>query len=118
MKNQSIKNTTRGGQVILHNLRIISQVVQKVALWTLPLAALFMFGWFFLTTEADQRWIGHQWLSAEFHLFFNGSHFPQRFIFPSGQQIRVTSGQIVRASFVMETIQNLQESLYRSFCGD
>ncbi len=117
MKNQSIKNTTRGGQVILHNLRMISQVVQKVVLWTLPLAALFMLSWFFLTTEADQRCIGRQWLSAEFHLFFNSSHFPQHFIFPSGQQIQVTSGQIVHAPFVMETVQNLQESLYKSFYG-
>ncbi|MBS0351633.1 MAG: hypothetical protein JSR33_10715 [Proteobacteria bacterium] len=31
MANQTIKNTTRG-QVILHNLRMISQVLQKVTL--------------------------------------------------------------------------------------
>ena len=48
MKKQSLKNTTRGGQVILHNLRMISQVFQKVVLWTLPLGLLFVVAWFFL----------------------------------------------------------------------
>lgn len=32
----TIKNTTRGGQNFLHNLRMISQVLSKVLLWTLP----------------------------------------------------------------------------------
>ena len=36
MKKESIKNTTRGGQVILHNLRMIGQVLQKVVCWLLP----------------------------------------------------------------------------------
>jgi type IV conjugative transfer system coupling protein TraD len=111
MKKQFIKNTTRGGQVILHNLRMVGQVAQKVAWWLLPVGLLIAAGWFFLSTTVDSRLIGQQWLSAEFHMFFNGSRFHQRFIFPSGQIMMATAGQILSAPFVQEAVASLQEAL-------
>ena len=36
IKKERIKQITRGGQVILHNLRMMGQVLQKVAFWLLP----------------------------------------------------------------------------------
>ncbi len=114
MKKQIMKNTTRGGQVILHNLRMIAQVLQKVAFWLLPMGLLAAIGWFFLITSRDTRWIGWQWLLAEFHLFFNNSHFLQKFVFPSGQTMIVTVRQILSAPFVQESVAQLQVMAYRS----
>ena len=114
MKNQSIKNTTRGGQVILHNLRMIGQILQKTALWLLPVGILAAIGWFYLLTDKDSRFIGQQWLSAEFHLFFNNSHFRQTFVFPSGQKMIATVGQIISAPFVQQAVLELQHSIHRS----
>lgn len=114
MKKESIKNTTRGGQVILHNLRMIGQVLHKVLLWLLPVGCLTAVGWFWLITTADARLTGRQWLSAEFHLFFNGSHFRQRFMFPSGNTMVVTVKQIISAPFVQETVSHLTIALQRS----
>lgn len=114
MKDQSVKNTTRGGQVILHNLRMIWQVLKKVAGWTLPLGILAAITWFFVETKADTRLIGQQWLSAEFHLFFNNGHFRQDFLFPSGQRVPTTVGQIVSAPFVQKTIMQLAIVAHRS----
>ena len=71
-------------------------------------------GWFFLATAVESRLIGQQWLSAEFHLFFNGSHFRQRFIFSSGQTMIATAGQIVSAPFVQEAVMHLEEAARHS----
>jgi type IV conjugative transfer system coupling protein TraD len=114
MKKESIKNTTRGGQVILHNLRMIGQVLHKTILWLFPVGCLAAIGWFYLITQPDTRLIGWQWVSAEFHLFFNSSHFKQHFIFPSGQTMTVTVGQIVSVPFVQEAVNTLKFSLQRS----
>lgn len=114
VKKERIKQITRGGQVILHNLRMIGQVFQKVAFWVLPLGLLAAVGWFFLITSQDARLIGQEWLSAEFHLFFNNSHFRQPFIFPSGQKAEVAVGQIVSAPFVQDTVSQLQAASYHS----
>lgn len=114
MENQTIKNTTRGGQVILHNLRMISQVLQKAAWWLLPIGVLAAIGWFYLSTDKDSRLIGQQWLLAEFHLFFNNSHFRQIFEFPSGQRMAATVGQIVSAPFVKQAVSQLQAAVHQS----
>ena len=87
---------------------MISQVLQKVALWLLPVGILATVGWFYFSTGHDSRLIGEQWLSAEFHLFFNNTHFRELFIFPSGQTMTVTVGQIVSAPFVQKTVSQLQ----------
>ena len=118
MKKKFIKNTTRGGQVILHNLQMITQVLQKVIWWLFPLGLLVAVGWFWLATDAESRLIGQQWLSAEFHLFFNGSHFRQRFMFSSGQSTVATAGQIISLPFVQEAVMHLDEAARRSLWQD
>ena len=110
VKKEPVKNTTRGGQVILHNLRMIGQILQKVVWWLFPAGLLVAVGWFWLATDVDSRLIGQQWLSAQFHLFFNGSHFRQRFIFSSRQTVVATAGQIVSLPFVQEAVMHLEEA--------
>ncbi len=114
LKKERMKQITRGGQVILHNLRMIAQVLQKVALWLLPVGLLAAIGWVFLITHPDDRSIGRQWLLAEFHLFFNNSHFRQTFAFPSGQTMKATVGQILSAPFVQESVAQLQAAACHS----
>lgn len=108
MKKERLKQVTRGGQVILHNLRMITQVFQKAVWWLLPVGILAAIGWFYLSTGEDIRLIGQQWLLAEFHLFFNNSHFRQVFEFSNGQKMTVTVGQIVSATFVKQAVSQLQ----------
>lgn len=114
MKKERLKQITRGGQVILHNLRMITQVFQKAALWLLPAGILAAIGWFYLSTGKDSRLIGQQWLWAEFHLFFNSSHFRQIFVFSSGQKMMTTVGQIISAPFVQQAVLELQNAIHRS----
>ncbi len=108
IKKERIKQMTRGGQVILHNLRMMGQVLQKVAFWLLPIVPLVAINWFFLTTRREDRRIGWQWLLAEFHLFFFNSHFKQKFVFSSEETMTATVEQILSAPFVQKSVALLQ----------
>lgn len=114
IKKERLKQMTRGGQVILHNLRMIAQVLQKVAVWLLPVGLLAAVGWFFLITNPDDLSISRQWLSAELNCWVNNSHFQQTFVFPSGQTMTATVGQIVSAPFVQKSVSRLQGAAVHS----
>src|SRR5689334_7249890 len=83
-QHQSVKNMTRGGQIILHNLRMLSQIMNKVLLWTLPIALLVMVCTFFITTDSYHRYIGKKWVVAEFYSFIGSDHHQQEFRMEDG----------------------------------
>lgn len=114
MEKHAIKNTTRGGQVILHNLRMVSQVLHKVIFWLLPVGILVAWACFFIMTDADTRAIGHQWLSAEFHYFFNGSRYRLRFVLADETVMTVTTAQILTTPFIQNVVIQLQSAVQRS----
>lgn len=89
MTNDSIKNTTRGGQTFLHNFRMISQVLNKVIIWTLPIGLLVGFAWFMLSTQTYQRYVGQQWVWAQFFLFSDGKKHQQTFQLQDGIPSRI-----------------------------
>ncbi|HVV69616.1 MAG TPA: type IV conjugative transfer system coupling protein TraD [Gammaproteobacteria bacterium] len=114
MQKYLFKHTTRGGQVILHNLRMIGQVLGKVLLWLSPLGLLASAGWFIYITQADTRHLGSQWLNAQLNIFFNGKYHVQKFILPDGQATHVYSAQIISAPFVQQAVEELKDALQRS----
>lgn len=115
MKQDSVKNMTRGGQVILHNLRMINQVLTKVLLWTLPLGIIVFFFTFLLSTSPYQRYIGQQWGWAQFYLLISGEHHQQNFIQPNGNLIKVNSSQVIAAPFVKQAVAEISSKATRSF---
>ena len=114
MNTHPIKTTTRGGQVVLHNLRMISQVLQKVIWWLFPVGLLASVGWFFLITSPAERQIGWQGLLAELHWILNGSHFQQSFVFPNGRTIMATVETILASPLVRNAFIPLKEAFCRS----
>ncbi len=108
------KHTTRGGQVFLHNLRMIGQVLGKVLLWISPFGLLVSIVWFMHTTDAATRHLGKQWFYAELNIFFNGQHHQQKFILPDGQAVTVYSSQIVSTPFVKQALGVLHIALQNS----
>lgn len=86
---------------------MIGQVLNKVLLWTLPLAVIGSVLWFIAITNPDARYIGQQWLTAQFHLFFNEQNFQQHYLLPDGNTTIVTASQIANAPFVREAIDHL-----------
>lgn len=114
MQNDAMKNTTRGGQTLLHNLRMINQVLNKVLLWTLPVGLFVAFAWFMLLTTVDDRALFSQWLWAQFYLLIEGSHHQQLFQMPDGSITRIFSAQIAEAPFVKAAVLAVTETLTRA----
>jgi len=119
MAEDSFKKVTRGGQVLLHNLRMIGQVLNKVLLWSLPVLFLVTFVYFVMSTHPYERYLVRQWLWAKVDVFINGDHHPQSIIQPDGALISVYSMQITQARFIQkaldEAIQNGEHGLWVGF---
>src|SRR5262245_42258316 len=115
------KHTTRGGQNVLHNLRLIAQILGKILCWLSPVGLIIGIMWYWITTDAASRGLGLQWLCAHGHLLFHGKHFQQHFLLPNGQKIWVYSSQITTAPFVLDAITQLKiaikHSLLAGFIG-
>ena len=64
LHNSRIGDFTRGGQVVIHFLRMIGQVLQKFGKAALLLYAMITIGlWFGKTTEYE-RYLGTRWCAA------------------------------------------------------
>jgi type IV conjugative transfer system coupling protein TraD len=105
----TLKNVTRGGQILLHNLRMIGQVVKKVLLWLLPVGCLASVLWFFWTTEPYTRYLGEQWLWAKCALFLGNAHHTQAFLFPDGHVMAVFPQSLINSPVIQETIGHVKE---------
>src|SRR5262245_17518976 len=114
MQNGAINNTTRGGQILLHDLHMMGQVLYKALLWLLPIGILILIGWFVFITEPNQRAIGRQWLWAEGCVWVDGKYHQQVFTMNNGHAVKVYSLQIIKASFIQETISILKAKLKQS----
>jgi len=113
-KFDNFKQIIRGGQVFLHNLRMIGQVLNKVMLWTLPISLLFSIVWFLETTEKYDRYLGYQYVTAEINsLLFDDSH-QQKIIDPEGNTIEGTAKQIIYSGAVSASLTKLISHIERS----
>lgn len=110
----TLKNVTRGGQILLHNLRMIGQVVKKVLLWLLPVGCLASSFWFYWTTEPYTRYLGEQWLWARVALFLGNAHRTQAFHFPDGHVMAVFPQSLINSPVIQETIGHLKERLWHA----
>jgi len=114
MQKGTIKQTTQGGQIFLHDLHMIAQVLHKLVLWLLPVGLLATLGWFVLITDAYQRYIGYQWLWAEGSVLLDGKHHQQVFKEANGRHLKIYSTDLINAPFVQETRQHLTQKLKQS----
>lgn len=108
MTNQEsdIKHFTRGGQIFLHNIRMLNQVISKVGLICLFLFVVssVLLTWYFSTEY--QRYLCLQYFTARFNLLVADAA-KQNFINPNGAITKVFSEQIVHAQFVQAALQEM-----------
>jgi type IV conjugative transfer system coupling protein TraD len=64
LHNSAVGDFTRGGQVTIHFLRMITQVVQKFGLAAILLYSIITFSLFYFHTEAYNRYLGARWVGA------------------------------------------------------
>ncbi len=95
-----IKHFTRGGQIFLHNLRMLNQVLSKVGSVSLIVfIGTSVFFTYYFSSEY-QRYLCWQYLIAHFNVLVSATA-KQNFINPNGEITKVLSEQIVKAPFIL-----------------
>jgi len=101
-----IKSFVRGGQIFLHNLRMLNQVMKKVGMLCLVLFVTSTVLYVYLNTTEYQRYLCLQYFTAKFYLLISSTA-KQSFINPTGDVTKVFSSQIIHASFIQATLQEI-----------
>ena len=108
------KHFIRGGQTILHNLRMFGQVASKLLWVTVLITSVAATIWFFSNSIAYDRYVVSQYFLAKAKLFFNGIHATQYFIRPDGIQVHTTSFAIAHAPQMAGYLNTIISVLYQS----
>lgn len=75
----SFHHVTRGGQLLLHNLRMVSQILQYVLWFAFGVFVLVMTWWYVAKTPAPHRELWVAWYQAKAHVYFNDPTYPLTF---------------------------------------
>ncbi|MHB1948897.1 MAG: type IV conjugative transfer system coupling protein TraD, partial [Gammaproteobacteria bacterium] len=112
-KESDIKNFTRGGQIFLHNLRMLNQVMTKVGLLCITIFIIScILLTYYLTTEY-QRYLCLQYFIAQFNVFVSATA-KQNFINPTGEVSKVFSQQIIHAAFIQTALQETGRAVFKA----
>ena len=109
--NSTFKDTTRGGQITLHNIRMYTQVMKSLSMVVLCGVLGFNLLWFYVANSSYERYIAGAWLSAQVRLALPFENKPtQDFIEPNGTTYVVDSRKLIEAPLVAKTISDISVS--------
>jgi type IV conjugative transfer system coupling protein TraD len=114
MQKGPVKQTTQGGQILLHDLHMMGQVLYKLIIWLLPVGLLITAVSFVCMTESYPRYIGWQWLNAQGYAFFADSYHLMALVQPNGRPFTITASQLMATPFVQQVIAILTQKLKQS----
>lgn len=101
---KAIRNFTRGGQILLHNFRMIKQIFDRVLAFCAILFLCAAIALIWLRTTEYQRYLVGQWGYAKiFYLIDKKSK--QKVIDISGKKVEVYSKQIIEAPLITSTLK-------------
>jgi len=109
----AIKNFTRGGQVLLHNLRMINQIASRVGLLCLIFFILLSIGFSWIFTSTYEQYLTYQYCLAKFNSSIS-DYAKQAFINPSGLVADVYSKQILTAEFIQHALIKVIHAVEKS----
>src|SRR3990167_9982814 len=111
--NSSIKNFTRGGQTLLHNFRMINQIMNRVLIFCF-IAFIFLTGLITYHFSTDyQLYLVWELLLAK-GLYFFDSNSKLDFINPGGNTTTVLCKQIINATFIQAAAQTISRSILKA----
>lgn len=112
--NQPMKETTRGGQIFLHNVRMFSQVSNNVVLWALVIAISLMVGVFWMQTTAELRSMGLAVLNAKLDLLLLSPHHLETVTLSDGNRLKIPAQTLLQLDAVKAVSEQLQHVLFTS----
>lgn len=111
-KHSSTLQVIRGGQIVLHNLRMLSQVFQQLFLIAILIFGLIFSGWYFGFVDGYSRYVTGEWMIAKmrYSLNMNGA---RKFQLPDGSVIETNAYEVINAPKVIEIKDQLFSSTER-----
>lgn len=103
----------RGGQIFLHNVRMLTQVGKQVTLAMSIIAMGMVVITFYINTTEYQRYIGKEWVKAHALLLVQNRS-KQIVQMPTGESYPVYSEQIIKAPMVLHHVNQLKIQLFIS----
>lgn len=111
IRHSSLGDLTRGGQTLLHFIRMIGQVVEKFGTFLLVCLLLTFIGYFFLSTTSYERYVGVKLLGAEVGLVvFRNREGVTDFRLPSGEVRRVRLLSLKNSAFANSHLDLLRST--------
>jgi cell division protein FtsL len=110
-KEQSIKNFTRGGQIILHNTRMFTQIMSWLSLSCLLIFAVSTISIIFLQLTHYERYMLMQWTEATVSIKIFGKKSTQQVQLPNGVRKKILSTDIVNSQRVQLTVNKATTAL-------
>lgn len=112
-KESDIKNFTRGGQIFLHNFRMLNQIMMKVGVFCLFLFIISSIVLTYYFTTEYQRYLCVQYFIAQFYVLVSESA-KQAFVNPDGEIAKVFSQQIIHADFIQHALQGMGKAIIKA----
>ena len=100
-KHSSTLQVIRGGQIVLHNLRMLSQVFQQLFLIAILIFSLIFGAWYFEYVDDYSRYITGEWMISKMRHALNMKSL-RKFQMPDGSYIETTAYEVVSAPKVIE----------------
>src|SRR5882672_540969 len=115
LESSSLGDVTRGGQLLLHFLRMVWQVFHNFAGALIIGTIIFGVGIFIARTESYPRYLGYHYLIAwgDVHWFRNPEHIVDLDA-PDGSRVRTTSSRIAASPEVQAVMADLKRHATRS----
>lgn len=108
MQNQEsdLRNFTRGGQIFLHNFRMVKQIIYRVLVFCAILYFILLFTWIFWNISIYELYLCGEWLGAKFISLIKPDAL-ETIRQPDGSMVQVYSYQIVNSPLINEIINSL-----------
>lgn len=103
----NVKNFIRGGQITLHNFRMIKQIMGKVVFAVVIVFIIINAWWFFWKTSSYDRYAYRKWLYAHVMVVIN-SKAKQSFLQPDGEEYQVYSHDILSSEPIKATVHKIK----------
>ena len=110
----SIKHFTRGGQTLLHNFRMINQIMNRVIIFCF-IALVILTGsiTYYFSTDYQLYLVWQLLLAKGLYLFEQNARL--EFINPDGNTVTVLCKQIINAAFIQAVTQSLTAPYSKRF---
>ena len=105
----STRNFIRGGQILLHNYRMLKQLFDRALIFALIMFAISTIGITYLRLSEWDVFALRQWSMAHVASFFYDEHLKQRVVYPTGKVETLPAGVIIKSPWIKAKVEHSRD---------